>query len=175
MKAKTFKYFLLLGSLLAKGRWSCFPCVGWHEIMWMFWFFKNELQGFSQEQQTRHVWLHVIINPWPPGGVGASVWNMGLTSTSQKLWEEGGKGRGGKGWGHSFWHQGLNHVGPKSGPENLKLRLHSWVVNQTWPQLTCKVTDRVPEVVTVNKVYRTCPVVAIEKSIPNGLWRTKRF
>ena len=119
--------------------------------------------------------VHVIVNPWPPGGVGASVWNMGLTSTSQKLWEEGGKGRGGKGWGHSFWHQGLNHVGPKSGPENLKLSLHSWVVNQTWPQLTCKVTVRVPEVVRVNKVYRTCPVVAIEKSIPNGLWRTKGF
>ena len=93
----------------------------------------------------------------------------------ERLWEEGGKGRGGKGWGHSFWHQGLNHVGPKSGPENLKLRLHSWVVNQTWPQQTCKVTDRVPEVVTVNKVYRTCPVVAMDKSIPNGLWRTTGF
>lgn len=27
----------------------------------------------------------------------------------------------------------------------------------------------VPEVVTVNKVYRMCPVVAMEISIPNGL------
>lgn len=43
----------------------------------------------------------------------------------------GGKGREREGMGQSFWHQGLNHVGFKSGPENLKLRLHSWAVNRT--------------------------------------------
>lgn len=31
---------------------------------------------------------------------------------------EKGVGRGGQRVGHNFWHQGLNHVGSKSGPEN---------------------------------------------------------
>lgn len=46
--------------------------------------------------------------------------------------------------------------------------LHSWAVS--WDLTPADMQGHhVPEVVTVNKVYRMCPVVAMEKSIPNGL------
>lgn len=70
-----------------------FPCVGWHEIMWMFWFyflFSNELQDFSRERQTRHVWPCMYLKPLV--GLEHLFQKVGSTSTSQMRKYGGGWG-----------------------------------------------------------------------------------
>jgi hypothetical protein len=161
-------YFILLGSSLGEREVVVFPCVGWHEIMWMFWFLKMNCKIFHRND--RQDMYGCACNYIPLVGL-EDLFQM-LDLQAPLRWEiMGGRvGRigGWEGMGHSFWHLGLNHVGSKSWPENMKLMLHSWAVRQTWAQLIGKV-------VTVNKVCRLCPVVATEKNILKGLWRTKGF
>lgn len=59
-------------------------------------FFFNELQDFSQERQTCMT-VHVIINPWWGWSICFKCGTYKHLS-DEKLWEEGGRGRGGRGW-----------------------------------------------------------------------------
>lgn len=128
-----------MGLSLVKGRWSCFPCVGWHEITWMFWFKKWTARFFTGTTDMYDCACNYkpLTSWW-----GWSICFKIRDFKGPLIWEimgGGWEGQGREGIGHSFWHQGLNRVGSKSGPDNLKLLLHSWAISGTRPQLTCKV------------------------------------
>lgn len=93
----------------------------------------------------------------------------------EKLWEGGGgEGRGGKGWDTA------------SGTKDLTIW---WIQKWAWKpeayasQLGSKwdLTPAgmqghgMPKVVTVNKVYRMCPVVAMEKKYTKWTLKDQRF
>lgn len=85
----------------------------------------------------------------------------------------GGVGRAGRD-GTQLLAPGHNHVGSTNGLENLKLMLHSWAVR--WDLTPADMQGHhVPEVVTVNKVHRMCPVVAMEKKYTKWTLKGQRF